>query len=782
MKIKEFFISHYGPLENREKIKLADFNLIWSKNEGGKTLTIEAIIKLLFKKGVKEFENLNRVEEVPEGYMILESIDGKEHKLSNRGEFNELKEFTPTDFKNIFIVRNSDISIEQSKNSGISYYENITERLTGLRTNEINKISQKVGEMARLTHKGLFRDVGEEKLKTRIDEAKKLIEKIEEIIKDSQEKGLEQLEVKIVTLKEKLKEIDNQINLLEEVRKREKYETGSKALNTLKTLIKEIKELDIYNEAEAKEWETLEQRLKNYNSEKEQKEKDLQAKETELDETTHKQTALTEEFKLYEEKKRKIDGVIRPKIEEYKSLKEDNIKQEKQSKTYTILSIVSVTFFAFFLLASIFQRSAVFYTLTGVSAIASFSFIFLRYITLKSKSHTMRSIEEFITSLKELELLASSVNDIYSKIQDFERLYRQKSEELTRFNVHKENLEKEINKIKLEDIPEKEQNIKETKLKIQEIKDKSKETSLESYNEKLKLKMEIQKDIEKQESVLKSHFGNVEGGLEKAIQYWEDEISKFEIFKDAYKDLKYSEEELSKLQSETKKCQIELEKIKNELNTLQKRFEEVERQANYILNSQEPIICNTLVDLQAIKELLFKFVDTHENNRKNALEVIDIFTEIANEEKTKISQLFGKDSRISKYFREITNNMYEEAIFDVDENKIKVKRKDGVILSIEQLSGGTYDQLYFSIRLALGEALMASQSGFFILDDPFVKSDSERLIKQIAILKNIVKSGWQVIYFSSKDEVKDLLKEDIAKKEVNFIELPPLIELDSLKQ
>ncbi len=66
------------------------------------------------------------------------------------------------------------------------------------------------------------------------------------------------------------------------------------------------------------------------------------------------------------------------------------------------------------------------------------------------------------------------------------------------------------------------------------------------------------------------------------------------------------------------------------------------------------------------------------------------------------------------------------------------------------LAGGAYDQLYFSIRLALAEKILKGKTGFFILDDPFIKSDHKRLAKQMDLLKKISKLGWQIIYFSSK--------------------------------
>jgi len=93
------------------------------------------------------------------------------------------------------------------------------------------------------------------------------------------------------------------------------------------------------------------------------------------------------------------------------------------------------------------------------------------------------------------------------------------------------------------------------------------------------------------------------------------------------------------------------------------------------------------------------------------------------------------------------------------------------MLDAANLSGGAYDQLYLSVRVALGEKLLKGSKGFFIMDDPFVKADKERLERQIDILRSISKLGWQIIYFTAKDEVRDVLKHDIESGNTSYIEL-----------
>ena len=158
-------------------------------------------------------------------------------------------------------------------------------------------------------------------------------------------------------------------------------------------------------------------------------------------------------------------------------------------------------------------------------------------------------------------------------------------------------------------------------------------------------------------------------------------------------------------------------------------------------------------------------------NRSNVLQVIEIFNRIEREEKEKVLTLFGKESPVSSYFREITGSRYEEVAYEHEAEKILIKGEEGPPLDVEKLSGGARDQLYLSIRLALGEKLLKGNSGFFIMDDPFIKADRGRLEKQMDILRSMTTRGWQVIYLTAKDEVRDLLMKDIEQGKISYLTL-----------
>ncbi|MCD6232419.1 hypothetical protein J7K28_07375 [Candidatus Aerophobetes bacterium] len=768
MKIKEFSIMHYGPLPNTGRISLHNFNLFWGKNEEGKTLTIDALVKLLLGREIKDFEHINRVEENPEGYVIIEDEEGKEIKLPEKGNLTKVAGLTPSECRNIFVIRNSDLSIARES----EFYTNVTDRLTGLRTEDISKIKEILREISKITPGGMFRDIKDEKLKTRVENAKKLIAKIESLSKEIKEKGFDEFEEESVKQRERIERIEQEIKSLEDARKREKYEKGKEALDKLSYALKEIKNLKIYNEDDEQLWRDCEKEVKTYTKQKENLLTELKENEKELKERSKKLREIERDFRVFDERKKKLDDEIRPDLKTYEIKRGELAQQEGKNKFFTSLEIISVTLLGISLLGVIFSPSLLFYILAVLFSISAVISGIFKFQFVKERAWLAGVFERNKLTLSKFELDAENIEGILLNIQKFDENYQKKSEELQEIKRKKENLEEKIKDLRDKRIPDIKDKIKDTQEKIEGIKIKSREESLEEYTRKLKSKQKLERSIDEQGSVLESLFGRKSKRLEENILHWNNEIKNLGEYRDKARDIKYSETAASELEKKKQSVEDKLKEINNRGVSLQKEMEEVERKVNEILRLEEEYLyCKTSGDLEIIKDKLQGFINENETNRDNALEVIKIFEEIEADEKEKVSKLFGKESPISKCFNKITNRLYEEVTFNQETGKIEVKCPDGKRLGAEKLSGGAYDQLYFSIRLALGEKLLKGRKGFFIMDDPFVKADPDRLQRQIETLRKISELGWQVMYFSAKGEINDVLKRSIERGTINYIEL-----------
>ena len=115
-------------------------------------------------------------------------------------------------------------------------------------------------------------------------------------------------------------------------------------------------------------------------------------------------------------------------------------------------------------------------------------------------------------------------------------------------------------------------------------------------------------------------------------------------------------------------------------------------------------------------------------------------------------------------FEEITEGKYTGVHFDGGLQSVKVIDKFERELEASKLSKGAYDQLFLAIRIAIAEEMLGEGKGFFVMDDAFLASDSYRIKNQFKILKKLADRGWSILYFSVKDEVKDLAAEFSGNK------------------
>ena len=103
------------------------------------------------------------------------------------------------------------------------------------------------------------------------------------------------------------------------------------------------------------------------------------------------------------------------------------------------------------------------------------------------------------------------------------------------------------------------------------------------------------------------------------------------------------------------------------------------------------------------------------------------------------------NSMACKILSTITDGRYIEFMVS-DEYNITVRDKDNHLVGGEYLSGGTFDQIYFSLRMAL-TGLIAKDMPI-ILDDAFALYDDKRLKKSVDYLKTIDN---QIILFSCQE-------------------------------
>lgn len=753
MKISEFEVRRYGPLHLRKKIKLGDFNLIYGLNETGKTLTIEALIRILLGRKIKKFRGIDRVNETPEGYIVIKTKEG-DRKIPDHGRLSDITDLTPSECRNIFIIRDSDLSVEEEE-----FYTEITDRLTGLKSREINSLKEMIRELTKLTHTNRFLNTGEEKLKDRMEGAVLLSEEVELLINKATEENLDPLEEEYIHIKDDIDEKEKLIEEYENARRREQFNKGTLSLQVKEDALRKIDELKDYNNEDYQKWRDAERENIQLNKKLSEhririKEKEMQSKD--LEEEINE---LNYEFDLMRKKKSTLDQ-IHPRLENIKNREIEIQGREEKAKFYRNFVWIFYVLLGISIVGLFLRPALPVLILTLLFLILTLFSLAYQYRFTLSRAGIKRDLERIRMELSTIGLEGERVEEINKNIEEFYQVYGQREDKHLTKEAEKKSLFDGIRALK-NSRQEIEKQIEANTLIIDRIKDMTREVDREGYGERLKEKDEHLKFIRDQENILSTLFG--ETG-------WVEKLEELKEFKDKSPDVDYDEKTFRGLKEELDKSKERLKKLDNMMDSFQGELKEVERGANNIFIKGE-IICNGTLDLKKLKKQLDDFIRDNNNKRGNAITAIEILNAIGEEEREKVEALFGEKSSVSEYFSKITKGFYEKVEFNRDINGIVAYLSDGKRLNAEQLSGGAYDQLYLSVRLALGEELLSGEKGFFILDDPFIKASPDRLKSQMDLLKEVKGYGWQIIYFSAKGEVKEMLEKEIQDGSVKYIEL-----------
>jgi hypothetical protein len=119
--------------------------------------------------------------------------------------------------------------------------------------------------------------------------------------------------------------------------------------------------------------------------------------------------------------------------------------------------------------------------------------------------------------------------------------------------------------------------------------------------------------------------------------------------------------------------------------------------------------------------------------------------------------------RITKRYENIE---YSDGEFYVTDNFDRYRLSD--------LSTGATEQVFTALRIGLASHFFGKRSGFMIFDDAFQHSDWDRRPNLIWQLVEQNQAGWQIIYFSMDNHIKELFESIVkneAKANYSLIEL-----------
>ncbi len=201
------------------------------------------------------------------------------------------------------------------------------------------------------------------------------------------------------------------------------------------------------------------------------------------------------------------------------------------------------------------------------------------------------------------------------------------------------------------------------------------------------------------------------------------------------------EEELASLLEEKQRCDAKCRELEIALATLRAK---AEGKSLETLKEREAVLS------EEKEALSFEY---------DAIELAEqMIAEADSELRGRFAPEVGR--RAAEIFRELTGGRFESVRIENAKFDMKVSETaSSAPREILMLSQGTLDELYFSLRLALCEAVLGDSSAPVILDDALVNFDNERMSRALDILKEYAEHR-QVILFTCHERESEYFKDD----------------------
>jgi len=126
------------------------------------------------------------------------------------------------------------------------------------------------------------------------------------------------------------------------------------------------------------------------------------------------------------------------------------------------------------------------------------------------------------------------------------------------------------------------------------------------------------------------------------------------------------------------------------------------------------------------------------------------------------------DSRISRLIERLTAGRYDRVSLQGEQLFIGNETES---YDLAEMSTGAREQILLALRMGVASILCGKRSLFIILDDAFQYSDWQR--REALVLQSLeaVRSGWQVIYFTMDDDIRDRFCKAAGKLDTGIFKL-----------
>lgn len=753
MRISEFQIDQYGPLPSfRHSCDDGGLEVFYGPNESGKTLIIEAVLKLMAPDIGTVTTGVDRVTEAPTGYVMVDTPEG-ERKLGRDAALTDLDAISPHHLENVFVIRDSSLRIPGEHD----YYDSVTEQIGDLHTAEIQSIRDRLVTEGNLTPNRLnLERSGSTKTAEVHAEATELLDDIESYVEHAEEEDIERAERRRLEVRRELRSAETRLEQLADARRLDEHATLQERLEEYRTATEELAEIEV-SEEELAELRGLDDDIERLSGDVESATAEIESRRNRVQQLETELSELRAELEPLEARTEEVER-LEASVEEYRAAEETALGTDSVLRPLTAGSLLGLA-------------------LGGTAAVVGDAVLGSAFLVLGSllgglayhrhrhRRAAERAEQRVLNQARDAGFDVASVDDIAPRIRRFRE---RRDEKRTRRSTLETDLE--VRRERLEDAREERTTRQDQRADAREAKrtvlQRRGVDDVETYQTLVSQKERYESTGESAARSLADSFGTPSGDdptpAEK-IDYWRGELAALveDIDTDVVSAADRDDQAYSELEARIHELESEAETLRTLLDEHNDRIADFNDRIA-ALSAQpyldEPLsrTVATLDGLRDVRPRLEALVETIELSADVSREAIDVFDGLRVAEEQKIASLF-EDGTAAEVFARVTDDRYTDVWYDADDQVLEVARDNGQVYTPTELSKGTTDQLYLATRLALARQLLSSDEGFFIMDDAFLPADDERLTECFDVLEDLASQGWQILYFTAKSEVGDRL-------------------------
>ncbi len=692
IRIEEINVRDLGPLKGEHSFPLDTFNLIYGKNERGKTFLVEFILRSLFRssKGwrLRDFS--------VDGKVLLSGINedttefSPDSRLKLEDYLEDAQPGLPMDLAKLLVVRGAELSLVKDKLVDRAI---LKEYLSSEATlDEIQKSISATVQKAQILD-GVIKGAKKGEIKMHRDK-KVQLEKVDDLFHEIGQlySGGER-----IALENRLAEIQAGMKAQGNAKRFKAYELSQDEI-TLESRRIKLPD-DVIKQAGID--------LQSYQT----KERDIQSKK---DRIAALETAS--EHYLW----------IKNAISEY--AKREARVDVPTGGRFQVMSWGAIGVTALLLVLTIFNILPVPYGsgLSLISAIASGLFFWLDYRErVKAQKHAL--------DIEELEGIS----------EDFKHRFGASMSSLATLEAKKEELERAYHE-------------KET---LQNLLNKDQETLnlLGVQVEGALAKLGVGRGNAEDWSEVISATENEARELDRRIAQLQNDLSGLGVDPFDYLEedpgISYQKTRLDDLYTQERDVDDELGRTTTDLESLKHR-----------------IYQETKDDISTPWDVLLEKLREHRGTLANEYQSVTAMIlgkilvndelEILREQEDQKIQRNLESSAIVHPLRDITQR-YQRVSLDGDRLIVADKVSDFLL---NDLSTGAQEQVLLALRIGCAAHILVKQSLFLILDDAFQHADWDRRERMLEEVIRLGKSGWQILYLTMDDHIRDLFQDHGAKE------------------